>query len=607
MGLRIRSSAPRSGAKLSFTVYHAAVDPLGVRRDAQRPRSGFGRWPSHRPSRCRVQHRRAGRDARDHPRQRRHHPDGHRQLDGGSGLSARELRQRVPRQGHPRRLGRASGRRSSSPISSTTTPPPPASRCGWRSWSPSAWPRPSADAPRPGPGPGARGPEPFEGLLGAVAGSPAVPVTLAPDAATLDELAVTRATATPSPRSPRLSSSSARQTLAGPFVPVDAGALVGAGLPGELAAQLRRGSEVLACAGVGVHATKGTWVAHSPLDQGAVDQLAPDYAHLVVPPGSVSGPTGPLTVTQPFTVAPARGDDRARPPARTTATAMVSDAGLGARLSAAKGADAAARRGAARWPRPRSSTTRSPTSGARAARPRPAASWPWPPRRGRRAPTFVSAAAGRAARATRCIQPVTLDQLFAQVPVGADNEAGARHVRHAGGSSGRRRSRPAAVRAVRGARARQDGLRQRGGGERGGDRHRRRPPTTCSWRRSRACCRRASNRPALAGFEAALGSTAARAGGAVRHHPPHRRHGQRAHHAGAQHAVPGDGGGPAHERQAPVPDGRAPRCPGPSARPPRCRARRAGRASRRCARSTTPPTPCTSTCGRGRRGTSRST
>ncbi len=134
----------------------------------------------------------------------------------------------------------------------------------------------------------------------------------------------------------------------------------------------------------------------------------------------------------------------------------------------------------------------------------------------------------------------------------------------------------------------------------------RRPPTTCSWRRSRACCRRASNRPRLAGFEAALNAAAAGPVGALRHHPPHRRHGQRAHHAAAQHGVSRDGGGAAHERQAPVPHGATPRCPGPSARPRRCRARRDGRASRRCARSTTPPTPCTSTCRRGPRATSRS-
>ncbi len=102
-------------------------------------------------------------------------------------------------------------------------------------------------------------------------------------------------------------------------------------------------------------------------------------------------------------------------------------------------------------------------------------------------------------------------------------------------------------------------------------------------------------------------SQLARLVGALRHHPPHRRHRQRAHHGRAQHAVSRDGRGPAHERQAPVPGRRAPRCPVRCAGPRRCRARPVGRASRRCARSRTPPTPCTSTCGRAPRGTSGST
>src|ERR1019366_367643 len=162
----------------------------------------------------------------------------------------------------------------------------------------------------------------FEGLLGAVAGSPVVPVTLAPDAATLDQLAVTGHGHAVSEVA-GLSGSSTRQTLAGSFVPVDAGALVGAGLPGELAAQLRRGTDVLGSAPIGVHASKGTWVARTDLDQAAVDQLAPDDGHLVVAPGSVSGPTGPLTVTQPFTLTPTAGST-----GTATPTAMVSDAGL---------------------------------------------------------------------------------------------------------------------------------------------------------------------------------------------------------------------------------------------------------------------------------------
>ncbi len=119
---------------------------------------------------------------------------------------------------------------------------------------------PTADSRGHVPAPSPAALSTFEGLLGAVAGSPPVPVTLAPDAATLDQLAVTGHGHTVAEVA-GLSSSSTRQTLAGPFVPVDAGALVGAGLPAELAAELRRGNDVLGSAPIGVHATKGTGLA----------------------------------------------------------------------------------------------------------------------------------------------------------------------------------------------------------------------------------------------------------------------------------------------------------------------------------------------------------
>ncbi|HEY5026181.1 MAG TPA: hypothetical protein VII76_14495 [Acidimicrobiales bacterium] len=283
----------------------------------------------------------------------------------------------------------------------------------------------------------------LEGVLGAVEGSPTVPVTLEPDAGTLDHLAHTGHAHTVSEVA-SLSASTTPQTLAGPYVPVDAGALAGGGLAGELRAQLRRGAEVLASPSVGVHATKGTWVARTALDQTAVDQLVPDYAHLVVPPGTVSGPTGPLTVSQPFTLSPVSGSTAGAP------TAMVSDAGLGARLVAARGADTTLNAvqlvaeaslvyyeapnllGPGGTPAPRGVVAVAPAA--------------WAP-----GATFVSTLLSDL-EGDSIIQPVTLDELFAQVPVGADREATARHLLTPTTTV------TVSTRAVHGARARQQGF-----------------------------------------------------------------------------------------------------------------------------------------------------
>jgi hypothetical protein len=292
----------------------------------------------------------------------------------------------------------------------------------------------------------------LEGVLGAVETSSAVPVTLAPDAATLDHLAGSGHARTVAEVA-TLSQTSGRQTLSGPFVPVDAGAFVSGGLGGELTAQLRRGAAVLASPAVGVHATRGTWVSQSALGQAAVDRLAPDYEHMVVPPGSVSGPTGPLTVTQPFTLSPAPGST---PLGSTTApaapTAMVSDAGLDSRLVPAKGADealAAVQLSAEasliyyEVPNLLGPDGKPATRGVVAVAP-PA----WAPD-----PTFISTLLSDL-QGDPVLQPVTLDQLFAQVPVGADNEATTRHVETSTSSA----SLPALARTVRYARARQTGF-----------------------------------------------------------------------------------------------------------------------------------------------------
>jgi len=296
----------------------------------------------------------------------------------------------------------------------------------------------------------------LEGLLGAIGGA-AVPVTLVPDAATLEHLAGEGRTHTVSEIA-TLSVSSVRETLAGSFVPIDATALVDAGLPGELGAQLRRGGQVLGSPQVGVHATRGTWVTTSALDQATIDQLAPDYAHLVVPPNAVSGPSGPLTVTQPFTLSSgssAAGGSASGAAASTGAsasgaapTAMVSDPGLGARLASGKGADSALVAvqllaetslihyeapnllGPAGTPAPRGVVAVAPAG--------------WAP-----SATFVASLLSDL-EGNPVIVPVTLEQLFDQVPVGADGQPVSRRPVATAATTG------IPARAVRAARARQE-------------------------------------------------------------------------------------------------------------------------------------------------------
>jgi hypothetical protein len=286
---------------------------------------------------------------------------------------------------------------------------------------------PAADSQGRVPAPSASSLATLEGLLGALGASPSVPVTLVPDPATLGRLAdqgrahiVSEVAALPAPAT--------RQTLSGSFVPVDAGALVGAGLGDELSAQLRRGAQVLTSPAVDVRATGGTWVATAAVGQAGVDQLAPHYSHFVLPQSAVSGPVGLRTLSQPFTLATpsagtaaSSGGSVSSGSSTTPApTAVVSDAGLGVHLEAGRGANAAL---AAEQlvadlsfiyyeaPNLRSAGGSPAVRGVVAVAP-PA----WAP-----TAAFVTAVL-TGLQGNPVVEPVTLDQLFAQVPVGADSQ-----------------------------------------------------------------------------------------------------------------------------------------------------------------------------------------
>lgn len=123
-----------------------------------------------------------------------------------------------------------------------------------------------------------------------------------------------------------LATAPGHETLAGSYVPVDASALMAAGLGGELGAQVRRAAQVLAP----LRPTSGTWLSSAPLDQaslGALTSLGVD--RVVVPPGAVSqAPGSSLTPTRPFSLTAGRG---------VTASAVVSDSALSAHLAAGSG------------------------------------------------------------------------------------------------------------------------------------------------------------------------------------------------------------------------------------------------------------------------------
>jgi hypothetical protein len=145
-------------------------------------------------------------------------------------------------------------------------------------------------------------------ITGAYADHPDVAATVAPNPATVTALA-----GDGRPRAHQvltqlqaLSAPGAHQSLAGPFAAVDPGAFVAAGLGSELTAQVQRGQQSLGAAGV--HATGGTWVATSPLDQATLGALGDLGAgNLVVPATTVGAGVFRLTPSAPVTVADGHG------------------------------------------------------------------------------------------------------------------------------------------------------------------------------------------------------------------------------------------------------------------------------------------------------------
>ena len=127
------------------------------------------------------------------------------------------------------------------------------------------------------------------------------------------------------------------QLTSAPFTPVDATALVDAGLSDELALQVARGSQVVSAAAdrtstgtpAGQSPDLGAWITGGGLDTSTIGALATDGFHQVVLPASqLTATPADGSTTAPFTLAGARG---------TALTAMASDDDLTTRFTADPG------------------------------------------------------------------------------------------------------------------------------------------------------------------------------------------------------------------------------------------------------------------------------
>jgi hypothetical protein len=225
------------------------------------------------------------------------------------------------------------------------------------------------------------------------------------------------------------------QLLPQPFVPINLGELAGAGLAGEITAQLDRGSDVLRSRAGGLHPGPGPWFdptsTFTTADAGSLAdglRTAGDD-HLVLSDSNLStGGSNQLTFAQPFTLD--LGHD-----ARVTA---VSTNGLAdSRFSAYSGDPVLAANqllSTLEWIHFEDACELVP----RGVVVTPPASWGAP---GAFVTTLLGGLAGNPALST-----VTLNQLFTQVPVGGNDEPTARTLQSGPVPAAQRISNPMAAR-----------------------------------------------------------------------------------------------------------------------------------------------------------------
>ena len=171
------------------------------------------------------------------------------------------------------------------------------------------------------------------GVVSAVAAHPTVPVTLQVSGQTVGLLAGGPHASALTQLGQLAATPSVHQLTSAPFAPVDAAALVGAGLSSELTLQVSRGLEVVSGAtGRPVPVTAGglgAWVTGDTLDAATVAVLAGNgFRQVVLPASDLTSAPADGSTTQPFQLNGARG---------TEVEAMASNDDLTARFTSAPG------------------------------------------------------------------------------------------------------------------------------------------------------------------------------------------------------------------------------------------------------------------------------
>jgi hypothetical protein len=260
------------------------------------------------------------------------------------------------------------------------------------------------------------------GLIHTVAGRPTVPTTVLVDPHTVQGLT---ATGSAEGRQALLTlgalsqNPSVTEFPAVPFVPVDLGALAGAGLTGEIVYQMAVGALVLGRAGIHTDATASTAVVRGGVTSSLATGLSDaTLARVVVPDTALAGDPGRFGVAQPFSLSLGRS---------TTVAAAASDSGLAAHFAAA-GRDPVL---AAQQALADLAFIESEEPGARQPRGVVAVAPGTPPLD----PLFVDTLlAGLASNPD--VRAVTLEQFFAQVPVGGNGEPATRQASAPAATSG---------------------------------------------------------------------------------------------------------------------------------------------------------------------------
>ena len=158
---------------------------------------------------------------------------------------------------------------------------------------------------------------------------PTVPLTLVASPQTVAELGATGHQTTVDDLATLAATPAVHQFATAPFVPVNAAGLVTAGLGGELALQVARGSQVLAAVLPHALSPAPTWFANDGLDAATVSQLQGDgYHQAVVPAVSVPGSPTNDSTAEPFALGPSSGPSM---------VAVASSADLTARFTGAPG------------------------------------------------------------------------------------------------------------------------------------------------------------------------------------------------------------------------------------------------------------------------------